>query len=230
MPDAYTTREVLISYWGGLNNDVGDALTMGWNKPWQPEKVWVFSVPSQKYRRLRVVQTGTATSLMEQWSIHELRFFHDGMELPRRPEWRLQAWPDPWGVQRAFDNSEATRWRSWDTLRPGMWMAVDFGQDELVDQVRVELSGDEWEARMHLETMDAAGRWIPLTAQLELRRAVYSGLLRRAATYEAHLRGVDYFLIKDSDYGAKDYAEFPESWGWTRLDYAYGASLYRVNP
>jgi hypothetical protein len=44
VPDSYTTREVLISYWGALNNDVGDALTMGWNKPWQPEKVWVFSV------------------------------------------------------------------------------------------------------------------------------------------------------------------------------------------
>ena len=147
---------------GALNNDIGDALTMGWSKPWQPDKVWIFSVPRQKYRRLRVVQTGTATIRQEQWNIHELRFFHDGVELPRRPEWRLQAWPDPWGVQRAFDNSEATRWRSWDTLRPGMWMAVDFGQDELVDQVRVELSGDEWEARMHLETMDAAGRWIPL--------------------------------------------------------------------
>ena len=230
VPDAYTTREVLISYWGALNNDIADALTMGWSRPWQPDKVWIFSVPKQKYRRLRVVQTGTATIRQEQWNIHELRFFHDGMELPRRPEWRLQAWPDPWGVQRAFDNSEATRWRSWDTLRPGMWMSVDFGQDELVDQVRVELSGDEWEARMQLETMDVTGHWIPLTAHLELRKAVYSGLLRRAATYEAHLRGVDYFLIKDSDYGAKDYAEYPESWGWTRLDHAYGASLYRVNP
>jgi Dolichyl-phosphate-mannose-protein mannosyltransferase len=230
VPDSYTTREVLNTYWDALNNDIGDTLAMGWNKPWQPDKVWIFSVPKQKYRRLRVVQTGTATIPLEQWSIHELRFFHDGVELPRRPDWRLQAWPDPWGVQRAFDNSEATRWRSWDTLRPGMWMAVDFGQDETVDQVRVELSGDEWDARMSLETMDAAGHWIPLAAHVELRKAVYSGVLRRAATYEAHLHGVDYFLIKDDDFGAKDYAEYPESWGWTRLKHAFGASLYRVNP
>jgi hypothetical protein len=230
VPDAYTTREVLISYWGALNNDIGDALIMGWNKGWQPDKMWIFSVPKQKYRRLRLVQTGTATIRQEQWSVHEMRFFDDGMELPRRPEWRLEAWPDPWAVQRAFDNSEATRWRSWDTLRPGMWMAVDFGREQPVDQVRVELSGDEWEARMHLETMDATGRWVPLTAHLELQNALYPGLLRRAATYEAHLRGVDYFLIKDDDFGAKDYAEYPETWGWTRLDHAYGASLYRVNP
>ncbi len=228
--DAYTNREVLISYWGALNNDIGDALAMGWNKVSQPEKVWIFSVPSQKYRRLRLVQTGRASFWREQWSIHELRFFHSGAELPRGPDWRLQAWPNPWGVQRAFDNSEATRWRSWDTLRPGMWLAVDFGKDELVDQVRVEMSGDEWEARMNLETMDATGRWIPITAHVVLRKDVYPGLLRRAATYEAHLQGVDYFLIKDTDFGAKDYAEYPESWGWTRLEHAYGASLYQVNP
>jgi hypothetical protein len=228
--DAYTNREVLISYWGALNNDVGDALTMGWNKYWQPEKVWTFTLPNQKYRRLRLLQTATGTIPQEQWNIHELRFFHDGTELARRPDWRLQAWPDPWGVQRAFDNSDATRWRSWDTLRPGMWMSVDFGHDERIDEVRVELSGDEWEARMKLESMDASGRWIPLDARVEQRRAVYSGLLRKAATYDAHLRGVDYFLIKDSDFGAKDYAEYPESWGWTRLEHAFGASLYRVNP
>jgi hypothetical protein len=228
--DAYTNREVLTSYWGAMNNDIGDALVMGWNKVSQPENVWIFSVPSQKYRRLRLVQTGRASFWREQWSIHELRFFHSGAELPRGPDWRLQAWPNPWGVQRAFDNSEATRWRSWDTLRPGMWLAVDFGKDELVDQVRVEMSGDEWEARMNLETMDATGRWIPITAHVELRNDVYPGLLRRAATYEAHLHGVDYFLIKDADFGAKDYAEYPESWGWTRLEHAYGASVYKVNP
>ena len=82
---------------------------------------------------------------------------------------------------------------------------------------------------MNLETMDAAGCWIPLKAQVELRKAVYPGSLRRAAT-EAHLRGVDYFLIKDADFGAKDYGENPASWGWTRLERAYAASLYKLNP
>jgi len=230
LADSYTTREVLISYWGGLNNDIGDALAMGWNKTWQPATLWVFSLPQQKYRRLRVTQTGTATLREEQWNIHEIRFFECGSELPRRPGWRLQASPDPWGVQRAFDNSEATRWRSWEKLRPGMWISVDFGQEESVDQLTVELSGDEWDARMRLETTDARGRWIPLAAPVEKRKAQNSELLRRAATYEAHLQGVDYFLIKDHDFGAKDYAEYPESWGWTRLEHNYGASLYRVDP
>ncbi|MEO8048996.1 MAG: discoidin domain-containing protein [Acidobacteriota bacterium] len=230
LPDAYTTREVLITYWGGLNNDIGDALTMGWSKPWQPVKLLSFILPDAKYRRLRVVQTGVATFPEEQWNVHEIRLFHGGAELPRRPAWRLQAFPDPWGVQRAFDNSEATRWRSWETLRPGMWIAVDLGREEDVDRVQVELSGDEWDARMRLETTDAGNRWIPLTVATEERHVPPSGSLRRAATYEAHLRGVDYFLIKDDDYGAGDYAEFTRDWGLTLLEHAYGASVYRVNP
>ena len=35
---------MLISYWGGLDNEVTDALAMGWYKPGQPEKQ-VFSYP-----------------------------------------------------------------------------------------------------------------------------------------------------------------------------------------
>ena len=230
LADAYTTREVLIAYWGGLNNDVGDTLTTGWSKPWQPAKLSSFILPGKKYRRLRVVQIGAATSPSEQWNIHEIRLYHGGSELPRRPEWRLQASPNPWGVQRAFDNSEATRWRSWETLRPGMWIAVDLGREEPVDRVQLELSGDEWDAKMRLETTDAQGRWVPLDVPTEDLPVSYSGSLRRAATYEAHLRGVDYLLIKDDDFGASDYAEFSADWGLTRLEHAHGASLYVVNP
>jgi hypothetical protein len=230
LADSYTTRDVLVSYAGALNNDIADAVTMGWAKERQPARLWIYSFPAEKHRRLRVVQTGTASNYLEQWSIHELRFFHESSELPRRPEWRLRASPNPWGVQSAFDNSEATRWRSWDTLRPGMWIDVDFGRDESVDQVQVELSGDEWDARMRVETTGGDGRWVPLTGRAEERNVKFSGSIRRAATDEAHVRGVDYFLIKDDDWGAKDYSEFPESWGITLLEHAYGASLYKVNP
>jgi hypothetical protein len=230
LPDAYTTREALFIAWGALSNDIGDALYTGWNKGWQPARLSSFILPGGKYRRLRVVQIGTATIPEEQWNIHEMRLFHGGSELPRGPAWRLQASANPWGVQKAFDNSEATRWRSWETLRPGMWITVDLGSEEAVDRVQLELSGDEWDARMRLETTDANGRWIPVAAATEERTVRYSGSLRRAATYEAHLRGVDYFLIKDDDYGASDYAEFSNDWGLTLLEHAYGASLYKVNP
>jgi hypothetical protein len=227
---AYTTRDVLMGYEGAFNEEMQDLLDVGWDSSSQPRKLWICSFPERRVRRLRVVQTGTTKIPEEQWDVHELRFFDAGVELPRLPEWRLQAHPNPWGVQLAFDNSEATRWRSWETLHPDMNIDVDFGREQPMHQVRVELSDLDWRVRMHVETMDANGVWTPLEAREELREKQNEGSVRRAAAFELHARGVDYVLLKDTDYGAMDVAENPALWGMTRLVYASGASLYEVNP
>jgi hypothetical protein len=227
---AYTSRDVLLGYEGAFNEAMQDLLNVGWDSWSQPRKLWTCSFPERRVRRLRVVQTGTAKIPEQQWDVHELRFFDAGVELPRRPEWRLQASPNPWGVQMAFDNSEATRWRSWETLRPDMRIDVDFGREQPLDQVRVELSDADWNVRMHLEAMDANGLWTPLPAREALRQNHYEVSVRRAAGFELRSRGVDYVLLKDTDWGAKDIAGDPASWGMTRLVYESGASLYEVNP
>jgi hypothetical protein len=99
-----------------------------------------------------------------------------------------------------------------------------------VDQVRVELSDIDWNVRMRAEAMDANGQWSPLPAREELRQTRYAGSLRRGASFEMQARHVDYLLLKDTDFGAKDVSENPASWGMTRLVYASGAALYKVNP
>ena len=226
----YTSRDVLIGYEGAFNEELQDLLDVDWDPSSQSRKLWAYSFPERRLRRLRVVQTGTAKIPEEQWDVHELRFFHAGVELPRLPEWRLQARPNPWGVQTAFDNSAATRWRSWETLHPDMSIEVDFGREQPVDQVRVELSDIDWNVRMRVDAMEANGVWTPLPASEELRQTQYAGSVRRAAAFELHARGVDYVLLKDSDWGAKELAQDPASWGMTRLVYESGASLYKVNP
>jgi len=227
---AYTSRDVLVGYEGAFNEEMQDLLDVGWDPSSQPRKLWTCSFPERRARRLRVVQTGAAKIPEEQWDVHEVRFFNAGVELPRQPEWRLQARPNPWGVQVAFDNSQATRWRSWETLHPDMSIEVDFGREQPVDQARVELSDIDWNVRMRVEAMDANGVWTPLPAREELRQTRSAGSLRRAAAFELHARGMDYLLLKDTDWGAKDIAEDPAGWGMTKLVYESGASLYKVNP
>ena len=229
IPVVYTSRDVLIGYQGAFNEEMQDLLDVGWDYSSQPRKHWIYTFPERRVRRIRVVQTGTTKIPEEQWDVHELRFFRAGVELPRLPEWRLQAHPNPWGVQLAFDNSDATRWRSWQTLRPGMYIEVDFGQEQPLDQVRVELSDLDWTVQMHVEVMDANGLWVPLPAREELRQQQYGGEVRLAAAFELHAHGIDYVMLKDSDFGAKDTAEDPARWGMTPLIYASGATLYRVN-
>ena len=227
---AYTSRDVLVGYEGAFNEEMEDLLNVGWDPSSQPRKQWTYSFPERRMHRLRVIQTGTTKIPEGQWDVHEMRFFRAGVELPRLPEWRLQARPNPWGVQMAFDNSEATRWRSWETLHPGMSIEVDFGREQPVDQVRVELSDIDWTVRMRVETLDANRLWTPLPAREELHQKQSDGSVRRAAGYELHAHGVDYLLLKDADFGAKEIAADPASWGMTRLVYDSGASLYKVNP
>jgi hypothetical protein len=106
---AYTSRSVLTGYEGAFNEEMQDLLNVGWDSSSQPRRLWTCSFAERRVRRLRVVQTGTDKTPERQWDVHELRFFDAGLELPRLPEWRLQGSPNPWGVQLAFDNSEATR-------------------------------------------------------------------------------------------------------------------------
>jgi hypothetical protein len=225
---AYTSRDVLIGYEGAFNEEMQDLLDVGWDPLSQPRKLWTCSFPERRVRQLRLVETGTTNIPEEQWDVHELRLYDGGVELPRLPEWRLQAHPNPWGVQLAFDNSAATRWRSWETLHPGMHIEVDFGREQPVDQVRVELSDVDSRVHMQVEAMDPNGLWKPLPAHEELRQKQYQGSVSRAAGFELHAHGVDYLLLKDTDLGAKDIAEDPARWGMTRLVYESGASLYRV--
>jgi hypothetical protein len=111
-----------------------------------------------------------------------------------------------------------------------MYIEVDFGREQALDQVRVELSDQDWTVRMRLEAMGANGAWTPLPVREEVRQQKYVGAVRRAAAFELHAHGVDYVMLKDDDYGAKDLADDPARWGMTRLIHSSGASLYRINP
>ena len=142
VPQSYTARDILISYQSAFNERLADTINMGWADGFQARVADKFSFPERTSTRMRILQTANPADAHLQWGVHELRFFDKGVELPRRPEWRLQAWPNPWDVQLAFDNSPATRWRSWEAAAPGMYVDVDFGRPEAVDEVRVEHSWD----------------------------------------------------------------------------------------
>ncbi|MEP6962876.1 MAG: hypothetical protein ABI995_12410, partial [Acidobacteriota bacterium] len=226
IPESYTRREVRIGFQSASNEVLTDIFNIGWLVGNQPIRAHIFRFPERTARRFRVQQTAS-TPPLEQWNVHELRFFHQGKELARKPEWRLQAWPNPWDVQLAFDNSGATRWRSWETPAPGMFLDVDFGMDLAVDEIRVESSSDSPAVRLQPEVWNGSG-WEKLPAQLESIDVQPSPNARRMATYEIHQRGVHYLLIFDTDFGSVDVRDDPEAWGLTLIATDGGARLYKT--
>jgi hypothetical protein len=227
VPEAYCEREVLVNFQSASNEVASDIFHMGWLVGNQPIRAHVFHFPKTRARRLRVQQTAAGPHI-EQWNVHELRFLYQGVELARRPEWRLQAWPAPWDVQLAFDNSSGTRWRSWETVAPGMYLDVDFGREESIDEIRVETSSDSVSVRLQAEKMNAAGAWEKLPARLQSIDVAPYANSRRLATYEMHRRGIHYILLFDTDFGSVDVREDPEAWGLQAIASVQGARLYKT--
>jgi hypothetical protein len=225
---AYETRQVLVDYEAAYNNVLADILDTGWVASYQPRVLEQYRLAEHRVRRLRVEQRSRARP-QEQWSVQELRFFRDGAELPRLPEWRLTAWPNPWGVQLAFDNSPATRWKTWERAAPGDYLQVDFGREQELDEVRIERSYDYIGLQIEVKMFDEVSRrWITIADQPQVSEVKPDPNIRRYATRELEARGVRYVLIPDSFPGAFDFRADPEGWGLVFVTAGYGTQLYRV--
>jgi hypothetical protein len=174
-----------------------------------------------------VVLTGLGAP-HEEFMVHELRFFSNGAELPRDTAWRLRAWPNPWDVQMAFDNSPATRWRSWEVASLGMYVDTDFGKDQSVDEVTLDTSGDNLNIRLQVEAMDPSGGWVKIASDPRTEAIPVPMDIRRWASRELHARGIDYIVMQDTDWGADDMREDPESWGFKEIARGRGARIYKV--
>ena len=225
--DAYTRNQILLFYTSAANETLADTINMGWNPSAQPIMSRIFSFPERKAHRLRVQQTAQA-AYPHQWNVYELRFFYHGAELTRKLDWRLQAWPNPWEVQLAFDNSLATRWRSGEVASPGMYLDVDFGREEFVDEVRLVVGGDSELTRLQLESMNPSETWEKIAENPAVMYQDVPKNIRRMATYELHARGIHYLMIADRNEGAEDVAEDPESWGLKLLGHTEGERLYQT--
>jgi hypothetical protein len=227
VPDSYTTHEVLVSFQSAVNDDLAAILNIGWEESMRPTRRLIFKFPPSPARRVRVLQTAVGGPL-EQFKVHELRYFYQGAELPRATTWKLKAWPNPWDVQMAFDNSPATNWRSWEVAAPGMYIETDFGKFELLDEVRLDTSFDYLNIRLQVESMNASGAWVKIAADPKTEVIEPPVDIRRWATRELHERGIDYVLMNDSDWGAEDMREDPASWGFKEIANGYGVRIYKV--
>ncbi|MEQ1947059.1 MAG: glycosyltransferase family 39 protein [Bryobacteraceae bacterium] len=237
LPDAYTTREILVGYEGAENALAEDILGIAGFEIYSPSRAWVSHFSPRKVSAIRIVQTAAMPKPEEQWNIHEVHVYSKGREVPRDPRWRLSAFPNPWDVGMAFDHSLATRWRTWETTKPGDFLQLDFGAEQTIDELRLITSPDNEDVQLRLETKDAQGHWLPLDvkdAAFEKRHMAPEDDVKRAATYELRQRGIDYILVRDTDWGGTLFSSDPASWGLAVASRVgpkgSGATLYQINP
>ena len=227
IPDAYTTHDILVSFQGAYNEDMADILNTGWDESRQPTRRRTFKFPARPVHRVRVVVTAGGAPF-EEFQVHELRFFSNGVELARDPSWRLEAWPNPWDVQMAFDSSPATKWRSWETAAPGTHIGADFGKDRQIDEVTLDTCKDDLNILLQVEYQDKSGAWVKLSSNPDTQTIPAPADIRRWAGRDLHAYGIDYIMMHDTDFGAEDLREDPASWGFKEIAKGHGARIYKV--
>jgi len=222
--EAYLNRTLVVAYESTLGNLAQDVLAAALDPRSQARVRRKLRFLPITTRAVRVVQTASAENF---WSMSEMRFYSRGRELPRAAPWRLSASPNGWEVQLAFDNSYATRWSSWQAMEPGMFVAVDFGGPQTLDEVDLEGPSTP-ESKEQVDVLSDSGRWVPITDSAEYQAMHPPPGLRRAATHELKAHGVGYLLVNETDFFAEDMRKYPTFWSVTELSATRGIRLYLI--
>jgi hypothetical protein len=229
--DAYASSELLVGYQSAHNEKLQDIYFTGLDDSRWPRLVWTFKFPANRpVRRFRLEQTAVPPSRDEQWNITEVRLYRDGAELPRDAAWRLTASPNPWDIQMAFDNSPATRWRSWETARPGMHVDTDLGSPQSLSSVVIETSMDNANCKIKLLVDSGDGNLRESGIEPVAEEVRVNAWMRREATRELLDRGIQYLFFAPDDYGGRDLYEAQKLWGITFVGEESGTRLFRINP
>jgi hypothetical protein len=223
VPEAYTSRRILVDYESADNHRDGLTLWTGFSEAWRPTTRARFAFDSQPLRAVRVVQTGNGA---EQWRIHELRAFNGEAPISRNG-WQVTAEPFPWGIGKAFDNNPITFWECGDALRAGMYVEADFNGVSQADSIVIETSPNQPVRDLRLQGQDSSGRWKPLAAGPEISNVTAPGL-RREAVQELKSRGIGYVLLFDADVAAAEFRNNAALWGVREVGQSDGARLYQL--
>ena len=223
---SYLERELMTGYRSAAGEVAEDILWVPVVPGFQPVRWMRFDFGEREFRKLRVVLRGK--ELLDQWSVTEVRVFDAHRELPRDPSWRLTAFPNPWDVQMAFDNSPVTRWRSWQPAAAGMYMEVDFGRPQSATSVLVESAWDEVNTRIALEGLGRDGKWVTISDHPAISAHAMHSSLRKAASAELKARGIRYVFLRPDDLGASDILRYPAGWGMSLVGELEGSHIYYI--
>lgn len=223
--EGYFNRNFVVGYESVLGNRATDLLAAPLDENVRPAERQRFKFLPLTTRAVRVVETASGRGY---WSIAEMRVYSRSREVPRSESWRVKAWPNGWDAQLAFDNSYATRWSSWQAMSFGTFVAIDFGKQEVIDEVVLDRAPAP-EAKVQVEALDARNRWIPLTDTYQTEQLDTPSGLRRAAAMALRRGGIHYLFVRDTDFFAEDMKRNASYWGVTELHRTEQASLYLIN-
>ena len=128
--NAYLDRDVRVSWQSAECDRFDDMFYLTTHAATDYFYNWRFEFAPQS---LRAVQFRIPSSYPNEWDADEVQFDSAGEQLDPSPAWTLRAKPNVWEAPLAFDGLTLTRYRTWEPVRRGMFLEVDFDRPRTID-------------------------------------------------------------------------------------------------
>jgi dolichyl-phosphate-mannose-protein mannosyltransferase len=220
---SYTTRFVMNNSQSGDSQKAMDLLYSNRYFATDASRRFTARFPEVRARELLLLQTATDPTI---WSVTEIRLWHGSQRIGPPSAKDLDAAPNPWDIGLAFDGVEASRWRSWESMRPGMHIRARFPSPQWIDRVDVLANDFQWFSNLDIRILTEAGQWVcPVSARWQFDPPVDH---RKQAAQTLARQGIHYILISRTAAEEAKFRGDPAAWSLAEVVSTKDATLYRI--
>ncbi len=188
--NAYLARDVTVTWQSAEGEQLLDTLRLASTYSDATAYDWKASWPAESLVALRFrLPVGYGA----EFDISEVQLFLDDYHVFSSPEWAVSAWPNRWEGPLALDGNIASRWRTWEPVKAGMFFEIDLDHAQRLTSVVLISHAPAYHAAMEWYGQAPNGKWhllsnapaaqprpkqdLRLEATRALRRAGYGFLL-----------------------------------------------------
>ena len=223
--NAYLARDVRVTWQSAEADRLLDTLRLA-AFPAEPLFDWKTTWPLDSLRALRFRLPASGSGEFE---ISDIRVYSGDELIYTSPHWNLRAWPNSWEAPLALDGNLATRWRTWQPVRPGMYFEIRLDHPQRISAALL-YSRARRDLPLEVYGQGRDGRWRALGVPYPARHPNED--LRAAATLAMRRAGYRYLMVPtgaggNAPLGNALLGQEPE-WGLERVERAGRYYLFRI--
>ena len=153
--NAYLDREVAVTWQSAEADRLLDTLRLASLYSTTPTFDWKAVWPERVVRTLRFRMPAAYDG---EWDINEVQLFSGEDRVFNSPQWTLGGWPNRWEAPLAFDGNLATRWRTWETVRAGMYLDIELGNPQRLTSAVLVTHTPVFRVPLEIYGLDVQGR------------------------------------------------------------------------
>jgi hypothetical protein len=225
---AYLDREVAVTWQSAEADQLLDTLRLATVYSTTPTFDWKAVWGERAVRALRFRMP---VGYQGEWDINEVQLYSGEDRVFNSPQWTLGAWPNRWEVPLAFDGNMATRWRTWETVRAGMYLDVEMGNPQRLTAAVLVTHTAAFRVPLEVYGLDVQGGWRLLSNTPQaIPRAPQD--IRLEASRAIKRAGFRYVLVPTGEGGNAPIGNIlvghEAEWGMERVGEAGRYYLFRV--